>query len=69
MRLTLLLGRGGGENKSLSVSADGSTQLTLNLATGLYHGVILSAKFRMAPQLMALSAMALLSPVVLRVLN
>jgi hypothetical protein len=44
LTITLLLGCGGG-SRSLSISADGSTQLTLDLATGLYHGVTLSAKF------------------------
>jgi uncharacterized protein YjdB len=45
--LTLLIGCGGGsKSPSLTVSADGSPQLTLDNGTGLYHGVTLSATFR-----------------------
>ena len=47
LSLTLLLGCAGGGvgGKSLSISADNSLPLTLNLGTGFYHGATLSAKF------------------------
>ena len=45
LTLTLSLGCGGGGSKGLSISAEGSTQLTLDQFTGLYHGVTLDAKF------------------------
>ena len=46
LTLTLLIACGGGsKSPSLKVSADGSTELTLDQGTGLYHGVTLSATF------------------------